>query len=206
MNSSDLLTKVLCEDELTSEEQQAFEETLKSDSELERSLSGWNRFRAYLRSRAPSPRAFVLHALATWRHAEDLSDEEAEEVSENWKELDSVVESYPGFSTASEQIIQDREDFLECWELAERQSIYLWSPWTYRVAAAVAVTVVCLISVVFLLNQSGPSLHTVSADPGEYERVLLPDGSLAHINGPAMLQFNNGGFYTDRRDDWKSVF
>lgn len=194
MNLSDLLTKILCEDEITSEEGQAFKKALKSDSELERSFSGWSRFRAYLRSQAPSARAFVLHALATWGHAEDLSDEEAEEVSESWKDLDSIVESYPGFSTVSEQIVQDRKDFLACWEMAERQPVNLWSPWTYRVAAVVAVTVVCLISAVFLLNQRGPSLYTVSADPGEYERVLLPDGSLAHLNGPAMLQFNKEDF------------
>ncbi len=196
MDQSELIQKVLCEEALTAEERKAHTENLEADPRLARSLAGWYRLRTSLRNRIPSARDFVLHAFALGGHAEDLSDEEAQEVSEKWKNLDPVIQSHPGFSEVCTQIEQDREDFLECWEAEDQPSFsgvfLLRMPRMSRIAAAIAVLVVSAITVIFLLNRGDTTLWMVDADPGEYERVLLPDGSVAHLNGPATLQFEDG--------------
>ena len=195
MDQSEILKKVLCEEALTAEEEQAHIEHLEADSELARSFAGWQRFRAYLRDRIPSPRDFVLYSLVFGGHSEDLSEEEAAEASEKWKTLDPVIESHPGFSEVAAQIERDRQDFLACWELEDKRSVVRVLPLrTFRMAAAIAVLAVSVITVVLLLNQRDAVLQVVTADPGEYERVLLPDGSLAHLNGPATLRFDEQDF------------
>lgn len=195
MDQSEILQKVLCEEALTAEEKQAHIENLEADSDLARSLAGWQRFRAYLRDRIPGPRDFVLYSLVFGGHAEDLSEEEATEVSEKWGSLDSVIESHPGFSEVSTQIEQDRQDFLRSWELEDKRSVVRVLPLrTFRMAAAIAVLAVSVIAILLLLNQRDVALQVAMADPGEYERVLLPDGSVAHLNGPATLRFDEQNF------------
>ena len=195
MDQSEILKKVLCEEALTAEEKQAHIENLEADSDLARSLAGWQRFRAYLRDRIPSPRDFVLYSLVFGGHAEDLSEEEATEVSRKWETLDPVIESHPGFSEVSAQIEQDRQDFFRHWELEGKRSAASVFPLrTFRMAAAIAVLAVSVIVILLLLNQRDVALQVATADPGEYERVLLPDGSVAHLNGPATLRFDEQNF------------
>ncbi|MCY4158032.1 MAG: FecR domain-containing protein [Bacteroidetes bacterium] len=188
------MNKVLCDEELTSEERQAFIQILKSNPEIANSFAGWEEARAYLRSRIPDSRDLVLYSLVTKGHVEDLSDEEASEVSGKWKSLDSVVEAHPGFSEVTSQINQDREDFLACWEEEAGLSIIRFPSWSYRMAAVFAVLSVCILLVIFLLNQRDRALQVAVATPGDYERVLLPDSSVAHLSGPATLRFDEENF------------
>ncbi len=195
MDQSEILKKVLCEEALTPEEKQAHADHLEADPELARSLAGWQRFRSYLRGQVPAVRDFVLHSLVFQGHAEDLSDEEANEVSEKWQSLDPVIESHPGFLEVSAQIDQDREDFLQIWEAENPRTISRVLPLsirTFRMAAAIAVLTISVVATLLLSRDDG--LQTVTADPSEYERVLLPDGSEVHLNGPATLRFNEQDF------------
>ena len=194
MDLSDILNKVLCGEELTPEERQILTEILETDPDLLRSLDGWQQVRDYLRDRIPKPRDLVLYSLVSGGYAGDLDDAEASEISENWKELDSVVETHHGFSEVSTQIAQDRGDFLTHWELEEAQPIRRIPSWAYRMAAVVAILAICVVATVFLLNQRDHALQIAVATPGEYERVLLPDSSVVHLNGPATLQFNEQKF------------
>ncbi|MCY3488705.1 MAG: FecR domain-containing protein [Bacteroidetes bacterium] len=195
MDQSEILKKVLCEEALNAEEKQAHIENLEADPDLARSLAGWQRFRAYMRDRIPSPRDFVLYSLVFGGHAEDLSEEEAAEVNEKWGALDSVIESDPGYSEVAAQIERDRQDFLTCWELEDNRSTARVLPLrTFRMAAAIAVLAVSVITILLLLNQRDVTLQVATVDPGEYERVLLPDGSIAHLNGPATLRFDEQNF------------
>ena len=194
MNLSEILNKVLCGGELAPGEQQMLAEILKTDPDLARSLFGWQQVRDYLQDRIPDSQDMVLHALVSGGHAEDLDDEEASDISENWKKIDSVVEAHPGFSDVSAQIIQDRQDFLACWEAHESQPVRRLPSWTYRIAAAIAVLSVCIVAAIFLLNQEDRALQVATVPPGEYQRILLPDSSIAHLSGPARLQYNDQEF------------
>jgi len=194
MNVSKILNKVLRDEELTSEEQQAFVQILESDPDLAQSYVGWQSIRTYLRDRIPDARDLVLYSLVTEGHAEDLSDEEAAEVSEKWKDLDAVVEAHPGFSEIASQINKDRQDFLSYWEQKLEQPARRIPLRTYRMAAVFAVLSVCVVLMIFLLNQRDRAMQIATASPGEYERVLLPDSSIAYLNGPATLRFDQNDF------------
>ena len=190
MNPSRLLDKLLLGEPITPAEEQACIQALEDDPGLAQSLAGWRHVCAHLRDQLPDPQDMVLYSLVAGGSAEDLSDSEAEKVSQEWGDLDPVVESHPGFLETSSQIQQDREDFISCWEDTKRPSI-IWRP--FRVAAAI--TAICMVSVIILLIQSNMiEPQIVSVEPGKYERIALPDGSTAHLSGPATLEFNGKNF------------
>ncbi len=192
MEQFDKIDAILHEGGLTPEERHTFIEALERDPELARSYAGWQQICAHLCSRLPDTRQFVLYSLVTGGHAGDLSEEESEEIRANWSTVDRVVESHPGFAEAAVQIEQDRQDFLECWAQIDRPVRKL-SSWPLRIAAVIAVLGVCFVAAL-MLRDNDTALQTIAAASGEYERVSLPDGSVAHLNGPATLQFDEQDF------------
>ncbi len=194
MNPYDLLKKVICDEEITSEQRDALIKELRSDPDLARSYIGWLRVRSSIRDHLPPTEDLVLYALAAQGHADDLSHDEASNVSDHWKELDVAVSSHPGLQRVSEQIAIDRSDFLDCWASQENQTVHRFPSWTYRMAAVVAIVSVTVFSFIFLLTQRDGSLHMTIVDPGDYQRVLLPDSSIAHLSGPASLQYDTEQF------------
>lgn len=195
MDHSEILKKVLVEEELTAEERQAHIQNLKADSGLARSLSGWQRLRTCLKDRIPSPRDFVLYSLVVGGYADDLTDAEAEETSEKWKSLDPVITDHPGFAEIPAQIERDREDFLKCWESEDIPSSPKLIPFrVYRMVAVMAFLVMSVIFSVIYIGNRDPSIQVATAKPGEYERVFLPDNSVVHLNGPATLRFDEENF------------
>ena len=192
MDQFDKIDAILHEGGLTPQERQAFIEALESDPDLARSYAGWQQICAHLRGRLPDTHQFVLYSLVSGGHAGELSEEESEEIRTNWGVVDRVVESHPGFAEAAVQIEQDRQDFLECWAQVDRPARKLPS-WSLRIAAVIAILGVCFVAVL-LLRDSDTALQTIAAASGEYERVLLPDGSVAHLNGPATIRFDGRDF------------
>jgi ferric-dicitrate binding protein FerR (iron transport regulator) len=192
MEQFDKIDAILHEGGLTLEERQTFIEALESDPDLARSYAGWQQICAHLRSRLPETRWFVLYSLVSGGHAGELNEEESEEIRSNWRDVDRVVESHPGFAEAAIQIEQDRQDFLECWAQVDRPTRKLPS-WSLRIAAVIAILGVCFVAVL-MLRDTDTALQTIAAASGEYERVLLPDGSVAHLNGPATIQFDERDF------------
>ncbi|MYH07155.1 MAG: hypothetical protein F4146_00995, partial [Rhodothermaceae bacterium] len=93
MEQFDKIDAILHEGGLTPEERQTFIEALESDPDLARSYAGWQQICAYLRSRLPDTRLFVLYSLVTGGQAGELSEEESEEIRAIWSVLDRVVES-----------------------------------------------------------------------------------------------------------------
>ena len=65
--------------------------------------------------------------------------------------------------------------------------------WSFRIAAVVAILAVCFVAVL-TLRDSETASQTIAAASGEYERVELPDGSVAHLNGPATIRFDERDF------------
>ncbi len=193
MDQDQLLDKSLLGEELTSDEKEAYLQILESDPNLALSLDRWQMIRAYLRDRIPNSDDLVLYSLAVGGHSRDLNSDEASEVSEKWETLDNVVETHSGFSDVTTQIQQDRLDFFACWDKEDRskRSVSLWS---VSVAASIILIAACVISFLVFLNLRDNLLQTVSANPGAYERVLLPDSSLVYLSGPAQLQFNERNF------------
>ncbi len=192
MEQFDKIDAILHEGGLTLEERQAFIEELESDPDLARSYAGWQQICAHLRGRLPEMHLFVLYSLVSGGHAGELSEDESEEIRANWGAVDRVVESHPGLAEAAIQIEQDRQDFLECWAQVDRPPRKLPS-WSYRIAAVIAILAVCFVAVL-TLRDSDTALQTIAAASGEYERVELPDGSVAHLNGPATIRFDERDF------------
>jgi len=197
MNPYDILHKLLFEEEeLTSEERQVLVESLKSDPALARTFAGWLQVRSHLSDRLPSTKDLILYSLVAEGHADDLTHKEASYVSDQWKNLDSVIESHSGFKDITHQIDQDRQDFLDCWEseTVSTPKVFTLPAWTYQIAAVIALLTIAVVAVMFLVNQRDQSMLMAVATSGEYQRVLLPDSSIAHLNGPASLQYDSERF------------
>ena len=197
MNPYHILNKLLCEEEeLTSEERKAFVEGLKSDPELVRVFTGWLQVHSHLMERLPETKDLILYSLAADGHADDLTHQEASYISDHWKDIDSVVESHPGFKDLTHQIAQDRQDFLDCWgsETASVPQVFRLPAWSYQIAAVIAVLAVAAFATIFLVNYQDRSMQLAIATPGEYQRILLPDSSIAHLSGPATLEYNSERF------------
>lgn len=190
MIQSSLLDKLLLGEPLTSEEKQECIQALEDDPDLAQSLAGWRHVCEHLRNQILDSQDMVLYSLVAGGCAEDLNESEAEEISEKWRSLDPVVESHPGFMEAAAQIEQDRQSFISCWEDAKYLPVIWWRP--FRVAAAI--TAVCVLVAIVLFGQREPVQQTTTISTGEYERIELPDGSIAHLTGPATLQFNGEKF------------
>ncbi|MCY4234229.1 MAG: FecR domain-containing protein [Bacteroidetes bacterium] len=194
MNPHDILKKVICDEEITSEQKEALVTALESDAELARSYIGWLQVRSSIRHDLPHTQDLVLYALAAQGHADDLSHDEASTVSHQWKHLDTVISSHPGLTTVTELVNLDREAFLECWEAESHQNIFVLPAVMYRIAAVIAIVSVTLFATLFLLTQRESALHMVVVDPGDYQSVQLPDSSFAHISGPATLKYDDEQF------------
>jgi len=190
MNPDDILKKVLCDEEITSDQRDSLIHALQSDPDLARAYVGWLQVRSSIQNNLPPTHDLVLYALAAQGHADDLSYQEASSVSDNWKKLDTVVSSHPGFVCVSEQIAMDRNAFLNCWDSQTHQAVFRLPSWTYKIAAVVAVVSITIFSIFFFLNQRDRSLHVTMVDPGDYQYVQLPDSSMVHLSGPATLQYD----------------
>ena len=197
MNPYDILDKLLCEEEeLTSKERDAFIEGLKSDPELVRVFVGWLQVRSHLMERLPETKDLILYSLVADGHADDLTHQEASYISDHWKDIDSVVESHSGFKDVTHRIVQDRQDFLDCWGSESRSvpHVFKLPAWSYQIAAVIAILAVAFIATIFLVNYQDRSMHMAVATPGEYQRVLLPDSSIVHLSGPATLEYHSEKF------------
>ena len=190
----DPVNDLLFGDELSPERMELLRTALERDAALRDALVQWRGLVASLRQRldesVPDRRLFVLYVLTTSGHSGLLTEEEREEVSASWAEIESATKVHPGLVDVAARISKEKADFDRCWEWYDsgrRPGTVRSMRWTWRVAAAIMVAGIVGVLTYFL--RSDKTLQIVATEAGQSEQVVLPDGSEVYLAGGAELRF-----------------
>lgn len=207
------IEKIIFYDELSPEEQEAFQEELSDDSEAAADWRRWQEVRAALRrslnERLPDRNLLVLYALQRSGREHLLSGDERRRLEEARGTLEQAVEEHPGLADVVWDVQQDCDTFEALWEEqaglgqngrtargngvdrppahedSRRRSTF--GRWAWRLSAAVIVGLFALLAV--LLLQRDYSMISVVAEEGEVRRVELADGSVVRLFGGSKLTY-----------------
>lgn len=215
----DEYSRLLLDDDLSSEQRAELREQMEADPELSDGWARWQQVRARLRERLqrhlPDRRLLVLYALDDDGHDDLLTSEEAEALDAARDEIADAVEAIPALRRVVARIQDERADFETVWaqhqeeiragaerrsqadrrERAPRRSSAARDTaarprWAWRLTVAALLLGAAVLAVVYGPQEANRTTVTAGAD--EQRMVEFDDGSTVRLVGAAALSYTPG--------------
>mgnify|MGYP002338702395 CR=1 FL=1 len=215
----DEYSRLLFDDDLSSEERAELRERMAADPELAEGWAHWQQVRARVQDRLqrhlPDRRLLVLYALDEDGHDELLTSEESEALEAARDEIADAVEAIPALRQVVERIQDERADFETVWaqhreeiragaerrsqadrkERAPRRSSTARDAaarprWAWRLTVAALLLGAAVLAVVYGPQEANRTTVTAGAD--EQRVVEFEDGSTVRLVGAAALSYTPG--------------